>query len=257
MACDLLRKEVSVMQTAYYTVQNVVTVFNDALERVPDYALTVAGTEKELTWFAFRDKESGLDVVTLWDGTEIPSNASEIETVQVTVKGGRFKEPVWVDLLTGNIYAIPPEQMAVAGATVVFQDVPVYDGPAAITDRSLLDFVPARENKGAQRAPAAQPKKPAAGGGPKLATHLLPGAQPPAPAVLILGRKGDDSAGLAKWLNAQDVHACVLETDGSRPPDAVLHEVREALRYIRGRAAEWQVPVDAVGVLGIKITDTE
>jgi hypothetical protein len=46
---------------------------------VPDYPLTVAGTEKELTWFAFRDKKSGLDVVALWDGTEIPSNSSDLE----------------------------------------------------------------------------------------------------------------------------------------------------------------------------------
>ena len=135
------------VKTAYYTVQNVVTVFNGALERAPDDALAIAGTGKELTWFAFRDKKSGLDVVTLWDGTEIPSNASEIETVQVTIKGGRLKEPVWVDLVTGNIYAIGPEQMAVEGETVVFKDVPVYDGPGVLTDRSLLDFVPARKKK--------------------------------------------------------------------------------------------------------------
>jgi hypothetical protein len=135
------------VKTAYYTVQNVVTVFNGALERAPDDALAIAGTEKELTWFAFRDKKSGLDVVTLWDGTEIPSNASEIETVQVTIKAGRLKAPVWVDLVTGNIYAIGPEQMAVEGETVVFKDVPVYDGPGVLTDRSLLDFVPARKKK--------------------------------------------------------------------------------------------------------------
>jgi len=188
------------VKSAFYTVQHVVTVFNDALERVPDYALTFAGTEKQLTWFAFRDKKSGLDVVALWDGTEIPSNASEIETVQVTIQGGRFREPVWVDLITGNVYAIPPERMAAGGETVVFRDVPVYDGPAVITDRSLLDFVPAREKKERKRPPAAQPKKPTPSGGPKLQTHLLPGTQQPAPAVLILGTKGEETSALAEWL---------------------------------------------------------
>jgi hypothetical protein len=59
------------VKTAYYTVQSVVSVFNDALARVPDYELTIAGTDEDLTWFAFRDKQSGLDVVTLWDGTEM------------------------------------------------------------------------------------------------------------------------------------------------------------------------------------------
>lgn len=238
------------VKTAYYAVQNVVTVFNDALERVPDYSLTVAGTEKQLTWFAFRDKKSGLDVVTLWDGAEIPSNASEIDTVQVTIKGGRFKEPVWVDLITGNVYAIPPELVAVKGETIVFQDVPVYDAPAAITDRSLLDFVPAREKKEARRAPAAKPKKTATAV-PKMTTHLLPGTQQPAPAVLILGKKREGTDDLAKWLNRHDIHAFVVETDASRTPDALLDEMQEAIRYLRSRAAEWQVKTNAIGVLGI------
>lgn len=238
------------VKTAYYAVQNVVTLVNDALERVPDYGLTVAGTDKPLTWFAFRDKKSGLDVVTLWDGAEIPSNASEINTVQVTIKNGRFKSPVWVDLVTGNVYAIPPEQVAANGEAVVFKDVPVYDAPAAITDRSLLDFVPARERKEAKRAPAAKPKKTATAA-PKMATHLLPGTQQPAPAVLILAKKRETTAELVQWLNRQEVHAFVMETDANRTPDALLGEAREAIRYLRSRAAEWQVKTNAIGALGV------
>lgn len=237
------------VKSAYYTVQNVVTAFNDALERLPDYALTIEGTEKALTWFAFRDRKSGLDVVALWDGTEIPSNHSEIETVQVTVKGGRFKEPVWVDLITGNLYEIPAGQVTVAGDTVAFKDVPVYDGPAAIMDRGQLDFVRAREKKSAKAAPAAQPKKPAAAAAAaKMGTHLLPGTQQPAPAVLVLAPKAA-AGGWVKWLNAQDVHAFVVETDGKAAED-IAKEAAGALALIRSRAAEWQVRAGAVGVLG-------
>lgn len=237
------------VKSAYYTVQNVVTAFNDALERLPDYALTVEGGKTNLTWFAFRDRKSGLDVVALWDGTEIPSNHSEIETVQVTVKGGRFKEPVWADLITGNLYEIPAGQMTVADGTTVFKDVPVYDGPAAIMDRGQLDFVPAREKKGAKAAPAAQPKKPAAvATATKMGTHLLPGTQQPAPAVLVLAPRAA-AGGWVKWLNEQEVHAFVVETDGKAAAD-VAKEAAGALALIRSRAAEWQVRAGAVGVLG-------
>lgn len=52
---------------------------------------------------------------------------------------------------------VPPEQMTVEGETVVFQNVPVYDGPAVMVDKSLLDFVPARVKKDAKNAPAAHP----------------------------------------------------------------------------------------------------
>lgn len=238
------------VKTAYYTVQNVVTVFNDALERLPGYALTVSEGATNLTWFAFRDRKSGLDVVALWDGTEIPSNHSEIETAQVTVKGGRFKEPVWLDLITGNLYELPAEQVAVSGGTVVFKDVPVYDGPAALMDKSLLTFVPAREKKGAKKAAKEKPvKKSVKADESRFSKYLLPGTQQPAPAVLVLGHKDEAAAGLVKWLNGQEAHAFVLETEGLSAAE-VVKAAQGALEAIRSRAAEWQVKAGSVGVLG-------
>ncbi len=238
------------VKSAFYTVQNVVTVFNDALERVPGYALAVEGGKTNLTWFAFRDRKSGLDVVALWDGAEIPSNHSEIETVQVTVKGGRFKEPVWMDLITGNLYEIPAEQVAVSGDTTVFKGMPIYDGPAAIMDKGQVSFVPAREKKNAKKASKAQPKKPAAGKAEEtqFARHLLPGTQQPAPAVLVLGRKDEATVGLVKWLNGQEAHAFVLETEGKTAQE-VAQAAKGALETIRSRAAEWQIKEASVGVL--------
>ncbi|MCX7009636.1 MAG: beta-galactosidase [Kiritimatiellaeota bacterium] len=229
------------VKIAYYVVQNVVSVFNDALERVPDYALTVTGTEKALTWFAFRDKKSKLDVVTLWDGTEIPSNNSDVETVQVSIKSGHFKQPVWVDLITGNVYEIPAEQMQVAGETVTFKELPVYDGPAAITDRSLLSIEPARESKKAKGAAATKAKRAAKTDTLQMTKHLLPGTQQPAPAVLLCAAKGEDVGGLVKWLNAQDVHVFIVESAAA---------MKQALQTVRSHAAEWQVKSGSVGVLG-------
>lgn len=234
------------VKTAFYSIQNVVTVFNDALARVPDYPLTVTKGETNLTWYAFRDKKSGLDVITLWDGRQIPSNDSDIERVDLAIKGGHFKEPVWVDLITGNIFEIPAEQMTAEGDTVRFMNVPVYDGPGALTDRSLLVYEKAREKKGAKakKAKAASKKTDTS---PKLAMHLLPGTQQPAPAVLILGPKESVATErLVKWLNTQSVHAFVLDA-----PDTGKQAVQAAVHYIRSRAAEWQVKADAVGVMSL------
>lgn len=134
------------VKTAYYVVQNVVSVFNDAVERLRDAAVTFQ-CEKKLTWYAFRDKATGLSLVTFWDGLGVPSNACTAIKAQLTMTNGRFKEPVWLDLLTGNIHAIPPEHIAADGSTYVFKDLPVYDSPAVLTDKSLLSFVPARTKK--------------------------------------------------------------------------------------------------------------
>jgi hypothetical protein len=132
------------VKSAYYTVQNVVTLFNDALALTPEREVAVTGTERLVSKFAFRDKKSGLDVIALWDGTEIPGNGSEIFPVQVAVKGGHFKDPVWVDLITGVVYAVPPEQRKAEGDTVTFTGIPLYDGPAAILDRSLVNYEPVK-----------------------------------------------------------------------------------------------------------------
>ena len=134
------------VKTAYYVVQNVVSVFNDAVQRAPDVAVTCR-CEKNLTRHAFRDRGTGLSVITLWNGTDVPTNECGTIKAQVTVNNGRFQEPVWLDLLTGNIHAISGEQVVAEGTNYVFKDVPVYDGPAVLTDKSLLNFVPARQKK--------------------------------------------------------------------------------------------------------------
>ena len=142
------------VKTAYYVVQNVVSVFNDAVERVPNAAVT-AQCDKKLTAYAYRDKTTGLSLVTFWDSTGIPANECIPIKAQLTVPNAKFKEPVWLDLITGNIYEIPSEQIAMDGTNYVFKNIPVYDGPAVITDKSLLKFEPARQKKKAKNPMAA------------------------------------------------------------------------------------------------------
>ncbi len=52
--------------------------------------------------------------------------------------GPAFEEPVWVDLLTGRVYAFPKEDMLVHSAGVTFVNVPVYDSPCVLTERAAL-----------------------------------------------------------------------------------------------------------------------
>ena len=63
------------------------------------------------------------------------------------MKEGHFESPVWVDLLTGGVYTIPAEKFTAAGQSYTFRDVPFYDSPVVLTDKSLLSFEPARPKK--------------------------------------------------------------------------------------------------------------
>jgi hypothetical protein len=129
------------VKTAYYAVQNVVSVFNDALEWIPNYSCTAA-CEKPLAVFGHRDAATGRQVCVFWDKGGVPSNRNDTVSATLTVPGGAFAEPVWVDTISGGVYEIPKEKVSEAGGKVTFKDVPAYDAPAFIADRSLLSIQP-------------------------------------------------------------------------------------------------------------------
>nr|MCR5838470.1 hypothetical protein [Kiritimatiellia bacterium] len=54
--------------------------------------------------------------------------------------GKPLAEPVWVDLLTGEVRAFPRERMISCADGVMFTDVPVYDSPCFITERRALNI---------------------------------------------------------------------------------------------------------------------
>lgn len=56
----------------------------------------------------------------------------------VTVRGMKFADPVWVDIVTGAIYAIPAERIVSENGATKFKDMPVYDAPTLIVEKALL-----------------------------------------------------------------------------------------------------------------------
>jgi len=122
------------VKMAYHAVQNVVAVFDDTLERVPDYPCQVQ-CDRTIAWYAHRNRQSDRHLLVFWDNTDVPSDRNDTVNATFTMSQGKFREPVWVDLLTGGIYAIPAESIAVETDKVTFRDIPVYDAPTLIGDR--------------------------------------------------------------------------------------------------------------------------
>ena len=129
-------KKVDGIKLAYYSVQNAVSVFDDTLERV---AAPVAGImfDKATSCYAYRNK-AGQSLLAMWDSSGTPDDAFETRPAQVTVKGLAFKEPVWVDLVSGRIYELPADRILKAGDFTIFKDVPLYDAPVLIAEKALV-----------------------------------------------------------------------------------------------------------------------
>lgn len=125
------------VKIAYYAVQHVVAVFDDSLERVPDLPCEIQ-CDKATALYAYKKKSGGGHLLVFWDKSAVPSDRNDTVPATLTVTGGSFAEPVWVDLITGGIHEIPSEKIARDGDRVVFKDIPVYDAPALIAEHSIL-----------------------------------------------------------------------------------------------------------------------
>ena len=130
------------VKTAYYAVQNVVSVFNDNLQLLDDADPEVQ-CEKQVYARTARFVDNLRPLIFFWDMSSVPADTNQTTPATITAKGMTFDDPVWVDLITGDAYAIAPEMFETTGGenpSTIFHDIPVYDAPVFITDRANLDL---------------------------------------------------------------------------------------------------------------------
>ena len=149
-------REVIAVKRAYYAVQNVASVFDDSLVRVGDGGEgTKDGT---ISFYSYR-KADGRPVYAFWThGERMVHPEGRRQLVGVGAQdpvysrpGDSFvtrpavfnvtaamDDPVWVDLLTGRVYSFPKRRQIRHSAGVTLVDVPVYDSPCLLAERSAL-----------------------------------------------------------------------------------------------------------------------
>ena len=131
------RLEVTKVKPAYYTVQNIATLFDSTIEPSNEVMAEVEG--KGLACYAFIQKDSGIPLVAFWDASNHPDNDNAVQETVLSIAGRTISDPVWIDLVTGAIYQIP-ERMVRDGRRNfnAFEGVPYYDAPVVVTDKSLV-----------------------------------------------------------------------------------------------------------------------
>ena len=134
-----------------------VSVFDDTLTRVADAGFTTK--DASVCHYEYR-KADGARVFVFWtcaDGLVIVDNpksttGEKMLAVSYVRPGDDFttrphvfkwtgeplKEPVWVDLFTGAVYEFPKANVCVSAKSTRYINVPVYDSPCLLAERSAL-----------------------------------------------------------------------------------------------------------------------
>ena len=157
-------KEVIGIKRAYYAVQNVVSVFDDTLERVKGSKFNAGFGTDDLSVATYHYvKDTGENVLVFWtqgrdcsrnggpDGVlgegrwnlplQRPGDGFETRPAAFTLTGEHaktFDEPVWVDLFTGRVYEFPRACQVEGRSVVTYFDVPVYDSPCLLTEKRIV-----------------------------------------------------------------------------------------------------------------------
>jgi len=122
---------------AYYAVQHMVSFFDDAVKPIGglEYEsdsprkLAVAGFEK-----------AGTSVALVWYSDQVPRDELVWDRVDVAVKGVAFKNPVYVEMITGKVYELDKSAWKTEGGKTTLKQLPMWDSPMMLAERDQVEL---------------------------------------------------------------------------------------------------------------------
>ena len=132
-----LKRQFVAYKPSYNSYQNVTSIFDHSLERIPNYPFLV-GNKTSLSVFGYENKNFGQQAVAIWMDGETPTNINTKTPITFEFSDGNFETPVYVDLRTGEVYEIPKTDWKKEGTNYTFKKIPIYDSPILIADKSLI-----------------------------------------------------------------------------------------------------------------------
>ena len=133
------RLKVTKVKPAYYTMQNVASVF-DASVVAEKIAATCTGDAKTpvTALYTFRRKGTGTPLFAYWNAATHPDNGNRATRATLAVPAdAALREPVLVDMVTGAIYEVPAGSVSQAAGRPCYR-LPIYDAPLLLTEKALV-----------------------------------------------------------------------------------------------------------------------
>jgi hypothetical protein len=134
-----IRPDLSIVgpKPAYYAAQNVFAIFDSTLVAVAN-GERPSGMPPKVSTYEFRHVTSGRVLVGLWRSAEPATEEDVIQTIDLALPTAQFEDPVYVDLKSGQVFAIPAANWSHRDGGSEFRRLPVYDSPVVIASRADL-----------------------------------------------------------------------------------------------------------------------
>jgi polysaccharide biosynthesis protein PslG len=124
---------------SYHGVQHMVSVFDNTVVPVGELAFRT-NAYREMTVAGFKKGDSPL--VLTWYKDQIPGDELKWDLVNLTIKDVNFKDPVYVEIISGKVFEISKQDWTNNDKDVTFKNLPVWDSPVLIAERSAIVLKP-------------------------------------------------------------------------------------------------------------------
>ncbi len=118
---------------SFYGVQHMASFFDDTVEPVGELEYT-SNAYRKLTVAGF--KKEGTPIALVWYKDPVPDDDMKWDLVTLTVKNTNFKDPIYVEMVSGKVFEINQSDWENKGTDIVFKKLPVWDSVVMIAERS-------------------------------------------------------------------------------------------------------------------------
>ncbi len=130
-------KTIARPKLAFYAAQRVFSLFDEAI--VLDKKSKLSSNVTNQSFFAYKHLKKGFSLITVWQSEEKPAELYPAKPSTLTIENAKFKQPVWVDFISGKVYEIPQKNWKREGKKFTFNELPIPDYPILITDKVIID----------------------------------------------------------------------------------------------------------------------
>ena len=136
-----LQNTVIYRKPSFYAVQHMMSLFDETVSPI-GVMKHESDQSRPLTVAGFR--QHGLTRLLVWQHDRTPTDDLKWEITRLKVEGVAFKDPVYVELISGKVYALPPDSRQSTDNSVTFHGLPLWDSVIMIAERSQVPIGPAR-----------------------------------------------------------------------------------------------------------------